>query len=148
MRLSVKARYGLSATICMAERYHLGECVTISSLAEKLKISKIYLEQVFALLKRAGVVHSVKGAGGGYKLARPPQEITVLAVLTAIETALFEKTETTVLESASAIEGVLQQSIFEPLDRAIAETLSGVNLAELAVEAEKRLHDDGYMYYL
>lgn len=50
------------------------ECITISSIAEKLGISKIYLEQVFSLLKRAKLVTSLKGAQGGYQLSKIPKK--------------------------------------------------------------------------
>jgi DNA-binding IscR family transcriptional regulator len=56
MRISAKAKYGLSAMICLAQRYNTGEYITVISLSTRLKISKIYLEQVFSLLKRAKLV--------------------------------------------------------------------------------------------
>ena len=68
MRISAKGRYALAAAISMARQYGTGEHITAISISEKLGISKIYLEQVFSLLKRAGLVNTVKGAQGGYAL--------------------------------------------------------------------------------
>ena len=65
MRISSKGRYGLAAMVCMAESYGSGACITIISLSERLGISKIYLEQVFSLLKRGGLVLAIKGVQGG-----------------------------------------------------------------------------------
>lgn len=148
MRISAKTRYGLAAMISMSENYPIGECVTIISLAEKLKISKIYLEQVFSLLKRAGVVVSTKGAQGGYQLARMPKDITAFDILSAIETGLFEKTETTVLESNRAIEKSMQKIIFDDIDQCLRTTLLAISLDDLANEVKNQSSDEGYMYYL
>ncbi|HPF87499.1 MAG TPA: Rrf2 family transcriptional regulator, partial [Candidatus Limiplasma sp.] len=70
MRISARGRYALAATASMAARYATGENITVASLAERLGISKIYLEQVFSLLKKADIVASHKGAQGGYRLSR------------------------------------------------------------------------------
>lgn len=62
MKISSKGRYGLAAMICIAQNCKNNECITIIKISEILGISKIYLEQVFSLLKRAGLVNSIKGA--------------------------------------------------------------------------------------
>ena len=54
-------------------------------------VSKIYLEQVFSLLKRDGLVNSIKGAQGGYQLSRPAEEISVYDILSVAELSMFEK---------------------------------------------------------
>jgi Rrf2 family protein len=129
----------------MAEKGQSGERVTIISLAEKLKISKIYLEQVFALLRRGGLVISVKGAQGGYHLSRPAKEITAFDVLSATETSLFEKAEETVADEG--IELTLKEAVFDPLDASIKETLSGITLEDMVTKAAVYLSGEYYMYY-
>lgn len=62
MKISAKGRYGLAAMTYLARNYASGSPVTIVSISEKLGISKIYLEQVFSLLKRARLVNSIKAA--------------------------------------------------------------------------------------
>lgn len=68
MKLSTKGRYGLRAMIDLA-RYSEKEPVSIGSVAARQEISERYLEQLVALLKKAGLVKSIRGASGGYVLA-------------------------------------------------------------------------------
>jgi Rrf2 family protein len=143
MRISVRTRYGLAALICMAEKGEAGERITITSLSEKLHISKIYLEQVFSLLRRSGLVISAKGAQGGYLLSRPAKKITAFDVLSATETSLFEKVDETVANES--IEKTLRAVVFDPLDASIKETLSRITLEDMVNQAA--IYMDSYMYY-
>ena len=88
--------------------YEAGLPVTIISISEKLGISKIYLEQVFSLLKRARLVDSIKGSQGGYQLARAPKDISVYDILVAIELALVEPAAVTTAEKQPALDQALQ----------------------------------------
>ena len=91
MKISAKGRYGLAAMAFLARISQATSPTTILTISENLGISKIYLEQVFSLLKHARLVTSSKGSQGGYQLARTPQEITAWDVLSAIELPLTEK---------------------------------------------------------
>ncbi|HHX71319.1 MAG TPA: Rrf2 family transcriptional regulator [Clostridiales bacterium] len=146
MRLSAKSRYALAAVTHMARQPNLNEYITVISISEKLGISKIYLEQVFSLLRRGGIVHSVKGAQGGYQLTRPPKEISVLDVLSTIEISLFEPAEDTVPETAPDIEEALR-FVFQGLDEAIFQKLQEISVADLVAEADKH-GEDFIMYYI
>ena len=146
MRISAKARYRLAALVSMSGNSG-NNCTTVISLAEKLNISKIYLEQVFSLLKRSGIVTSVKGAQGGYYLSKPAGEITAFDVLSAIETSLFEGAEETVAASAPHIERALQEMAFRPLDHSIKKSLSGITIEDLSNKSAEYCGVD-YMYYL
>ena len=84
MKLSTKGRYGLRALIDLAV-YCEEEAVSIQSIAKRQNISDRYLEQLMGKLKRAGLVTSVRGAGGGYRLARPSGKISVGDALRALE---------------------------------------------------------------
>lgn len=84
MKLSTKGRYGLRAMIDLA-RYSEEEPVSISSIASRQDISERYLEQLVGLLKKAGLVQSIRGATGGYVLAKGAKEISVGDVLRALE---------------------------------------------------------------
>lgn len=148
MRVSAKGRYALAAVTSMAQQYDNGEFITVLSISERLGISKIYLEQIFSLLKHGGLVNSVKGAQGGYQLARMPGQITVLDVLSAVEPSLFERTEDTVSERAPDIEGALRLSAFEILDKAIRDTLGKITLDDLMTEAEKQKEQSAIMFYI
>ena len=87
MKLSTKGRYGLRALIDLA-RYSELEPVSISCIAERQNLSERYLEQLMSLLKKAGLVQSIRGAGGGYVLAKDAGEISVGDVLRALEGSL------------------------------------------------------------
>jgi len=148
MRISARTRYGLNALIYMALQGMTTEndCVAVINLSEQLNISKIYLEQVFALLKRGGIVQSVKGAGGGYFLAKPPAEISAFSVFSVIETAMFEEPKTPP-ESDDYIGNAMNNAILRPLDEAIKETLSAISLESIADSAKKN-SSENIMYYL
>lgn len=146
MRISSKGRYGLAAMITLAQHYASGSCMTVISLSERLGISKIYLEQVFALLKKAELVNAAKGAQGGYRLAKPPAQTSVYEVLSALELSLFEKTVPSVAQKAENVEAAMQECVFSVLDSALRKELEGVTLADLAAEAAKR--GDAYMFYI
>ena len=148
MRISAKGRYALAAMVHMAQGHAKGECTTLISISEKLGISKIYLEQVFSLLKRGDIVTSVKGAQGGYMLTRPPGEISAYQVLSAVESALMEKTEDSVTEKAPEIDAALHALVFDALDSAVTAALEKVTLDGLVQEAEKHSAGQGLMFYI
>lgn len=148
MRLSAKSRYALAATIHMAQSSNKNDYITLISISEKLNISKIYLEQVFSLLKRGGIVTSIKGSQGGYQLSAEPQHISVYDILSAVETSLFENTEETIREKAPEIETAMKASVYTPLDTAIRESLQKVTLYELVSEADKYKAEQGFMFFI
>ncbi len=84
MKLSRKSEYACLALIDLSENYERG-LVKILEISTRKAIPKKYLEQILLLLKGAGYVKSIKGAGGGYKLAKPPGEISVAEVVRLID---------------------------------------------------------------
>lgn len=84
MKLSTKGRYAMVALADIALQPS-GELVTLSEIADRQAISLPYLEQLFVKLRRAELVSSVRGPGGGYRLARPASEIRVVEVLAAVD---------------------------------------------------------------
>lgn len=147
MKISAKGRYGLAAMTYLARNYASGSPITIISISEKLGISKIYLEQVFSLLKRARLVNSIKGAQGGYQLAREPREISAYDILSSIELSLMEKAAPA-SEKMPELDRALNARVFDPLDAGIHETLSHVSLDDIltAIDAEKDA--DSLMYFI
>lgn len=87
MKLSTKARYAMVALADLALAPQ-GGLVTLAALSERQDISLPYLEQLFVRLRRAGIVEAVRGPGGGYRLAAPPEDIRVSAILEAVEEAV------------------------------------------------------------
>jgi|GEM_PF-39971 len=84
MKISTKGRYGLEALLDLAIHSSEGHA-SIKNISERCGMSETYILQIFLVLRRAGIVESVRGAQGGYMLARDPSEITVGDVLTALE---------------------------------------------------------------
>lgn len=87
IKLSTKGRYGLMAMYELANVYGNGP-MSLRKIAEKQELSDNYLEQLFALLRKSGLINSVRGSQGGYMLSRPPREITVGSILRSLEGSL------------------------------------------------------------
>lgn len=84
MKLSTRGRYGIHAMYDLA-LYGIDSPQPTKAIAERQRVPEAYLEQLVAILRKAGLVKSVRGAQGGYMLSRPPAEITVGQVLRALE---------------------------------------------------------------
>lgn len=148
MRVSVKGRYALASMITIAENFRGGQYESIVNISGRLGISKIYLEQVFALLKKAELVKAVKGAQGGYILTRSPDKITAYDILYATESSLFEPAEETVPKTAPEIEISVKSLVFEKLDKSIAEHLKNITLDDLLLEAKRNKKGQELMFYI
>lgn len=148
MRISAKGRYGLAAMTYIAASYESGKPITIISISEKLGISKIYLEQVFSLLKRAGLVSSLKGSQGGYQLSREPKEITAGDVLMSIEASLVDKAEDTAKVKAPMLDAALKRVVFDAMDEAVSKALEKVTLEDIVHEVESQKNPDALMYFI
>jgi len=88
MKVSTRGRYGLRAMAELAMARDIESCVSLKSIAERQGISEHYLEQLFLPLKKAELVASVRGAQGGYRLARVADSISVGEILRALEGSL------------------------------------------------------------
>jgi Rrf2 family protein len=148
MRISAKGRYALAAMIHMAAHYENGEKCTVAGISERLGSSKIYLEQIFSLLKKDGLLHSEKGTQGGYRLVRSPRQITTADILSAVEFSLFEESKGTVFDKALEIDEAIRLSVFQVLDKQIRDTLKGITLEDLVIAAEKHKTDGKMMFYI
>lgn len=84
MKISTKGRYALRLMLDLAT-YNTGEPVSIKDIAKRQQISEKYLEQIIAVLNKAGFVRSVRGAQGGYVLKKDPKEYTVGMILRQTE---------------------------------------------------------------
>ncbi len=87
MKLSTKGQYGLKAMIALGV-YAKDDYITLKEIATSVDVSDNYLEQLIALLRKAGYVKSRRGAQGGYKLAKAPKDISVGQILRALEGSL------------------------------------------------------------
>ena len=148
MRISAKGRYGLAAMVELTWLSANGKLIPVATLSDHLGISKIYLEQIFSLLKRGKLVTSVKGAQGGYRLARDASEISVYDILSALEQTLFEPTESSVEEKAPTIESILNENVYEVLDQGVKDTLSKIKLSHLLDEYVSQKNKGNYIFYI
>ncbi len=135
MKLSTRSRYGLQAMVTLAasEAANGGTCVKLKTIANSHGMSEYYLEQLFAPLKKAGLVQSVRGAQGGYKLTRPAGEISAGDVLRALEGSLspVECLEDETAACAANCECCTTKPVWERLHAGVSEALNTVNLADL-----------------
>ncbi len=143
MKLSTKGRYGLRAMIDMA-RYSESEPVSISSIAVRQGISEGYLEQLVSLLKKAGLVKSIRGAGGGYVLAQDMKDISVGDILRALEGSL-EPVRCAAFyseEGCTASGGCVTKYVWQKINESINRTVDEIKLDELVRES-RQLNPDG-----
>lgn len=145
MKLSTKGRYGLRAIIDLA-RYSENEPVSINSIAARQKISEGYLEQIVSLLKKGGLVKSIRGAFGGYVLAKDAKDISVGDVLRALEGSL-EPVKCGAFhpeEACSAADGCVTKYVWQKINESITQTVDGICLEELVQESRRINPDGGY----
>lgn len=107
------------------------EQVSLNSIAERQKISVHYLEQVFSLLKKGGLVKSVKGSQGGYILAENPVKITVGVILRALEGDLLITDENETMPSPDSIEYCLTINVWNKLNDSINSLVDSITLEDL-----------------
>lgn len=84
MKLSTKGRYAVMAMVDIGQNGH-GRTVSLAEIAERQDISQEYLEQLFVKLRKAGLVQSARGPGGGYRLSRAADDIVVYDVIAAVD---------------------------------------------------------------
>ena len=137
MKISTKGKYGLRAMIDLAQ-YSEQEAVSISSIAQRQKISESYLEQLVAKLKKAELVVSIRGAAGGYRLARPASGISVGDVLRALEgdvRAVICTAQTE--EGCEGEELCVTKYVWQRINESIEKTVDEMMLDQLVVESRK-----------
>lgn len=147
MRISTKGRYGLRALVDLASHAQT-EAVSLIHVAQRQKISLNYLEQVFATLRKAGIVKSQKGAQGGYMLAKQPGQIKVGEILTALEGEFSIIDELNVKEKQDAIQSAIQELVWDRINHSIRDFLDECTLAELVEQHEKMNSAEEWMYYI
>jgi Rrf2 family transcriptional regulator, iron-sulfur cluster assembly transcription factor len=131
MKLSTRARYGLRAMTDLAMRDD-GAPVMMRSIAANEDLSKRYLDNIFATLRQEGLVRSIRGAAGGYRLARPADQIHVDEIVAALEGEIL------LVHCDHEFDGCDKQGrcatseIWQQASDALRSTFSAVSLADLA----------------
>lgn len=136
MKLTSKGRYAVTAILDIALNAQ-DMPVTLSDISERQNISLSYLEQLFAKLRRHGLVKSIRGPGGGYQLGLPPEQISIGMIITAVnENIIVAKC----LGNENCSEGheCLTHSLWVDLSKRIENFLDQITLAELVTKQSSK----------
>ncbi len=134
MKLSTKGRYAVTAMLDLALHHQDGP-VALAEVSARQGISLSYLEQLFAQLRREGLVTSVRGPGGGYRLGRPAEQINVAEVINAVNESI-DATRCGGDGNCDDGEECLTHRLWLDLSNQIYNFLSGISLAEVLARRE------------
>lgn len=139
MKLSTKGRYGLKAMYDLALHYG-NEPISLKNIAQRQGISEYYLEQLMAILKKAGLVRSIRGAYGGYLLSRKPSEITVGDVLRALEGPIGLVDCALEQEPIKCLryDNCITRIVWEKIRDSIIKTIDSITLLDMCNEGRKK----------
>lgn len=130
MKLSTRGRYGLMAMEVLKDSYGQGP-VSVNTIATQKDISEAYLEQLFSQLRKSGLINSIRGAQGGYELARAPDEITIGEVLRSLEGDVELSCCDGDVPSCSVDAPCRMKSVLDRLENQISELTNSISLSEL-----------------
>jgi Rrf2 family iron-sulfur cluster assembly transcriptional regulator len=145
VRLTTKGRYAVTAMLDLA--YHSQvKPVTLTEIAARQTISLSYLEQLFARLRRAGMVKGVRGPGGGYKLCRKTSDISIAEIIAAVDEPL-DSTKCGGEANCQKDQACLTHDLWMGLSEQIRNYLMGIFLSDLLEkdqvrEVAKRQHHE------
>ena len=130
LELNTKGRYAVMAMVDLA-KYGSAEVVPLSAIARRQALPLAYLEQIFAYLRKAGLVDSARGRSGGYRLARTASSITIAEVLGAVEEAT-QMTRCNIGDAGCvADKRCLTHDLWDALGTHIEDFLSGISLQDV-----------------
>lgn len=144
MKISTKGRYAVRVMLDLALN-NTGECIKVKEIAGRQGISDKYLEQIIAVLNKAGYVKSVRGAQGGYRLTREPKEYTVGMILRLTEGSLApvacldaDSDECERLDTCETLE------VWRKLYAAVNDVVDNVTLEDLVEQRRRRMANPDY----
>jgi Rrf2 family protein len=144
MKISTRGRYGIRLMIDLAE--HSDEPhVALASIAERQKISARYLEQVAVILRRAGYIRSVKGAAGGYTLAKSTSEIVIGEALRVLEGDMLIVDNLRPGEKENRLQSTIRRTVYDRLNARISAVVDRKTLASMLGTVDP---DASYMYFI
>lgn len=129
MRLTTKGRYAVTAMLDLALNAGEGP-IALSDISGRQEISLSYLEQLFSRLRKCGLVSSARGPGGGYRLGKDAEEISVADVISAVDESV-DATRCGGLRNCKGKNRCLTHDLWEDLSSEIFSFLNGISLAEL-----------------
>ena len=140
MNFSKRSRYGIRALIDMAQNSE--SCMQLNDIAERNGIPAKYLEQIFSALRKAGILRSVKGAQGGYFLARKPGDLKLADIIQTLDEEFRDG------EKGEAEAFAVQTEIIAPINEQIYEFLNTLTLRKLTECSEQYKETAQDMYYI
>jgi Rrf2 family protein len=146
MKLSTRSRYGVRMMSDLADHYG-SNSVFLKDVAKREDISEKYLSLIVIPLRSTGLIQSIRGAHGGYRLTRKPAEITVLDILSALEGEICLVDCVKDTKRCSRISVCPTRDVWGMLGEKISETLSSVSLADL-VRIRREKADNNLMNYI
>ena len=136
MRLTTKGRFAVTAMIDLGLRQHRGP-VTLAGISQRQKISLSYLEQLFAKLRRHQLIESTRGPGGGYRLAKPMELVTVADIICAVDEAT-DAPELARKENGDNEQRCTTLELWTNLNRRMIDFLDSVSLRDLVDQQSTR----------
>ncbi|MBR1863793.1 MAG: Rrf2 family transcriptional regulator [Ruminococcus sp.] len=144
MKISSKLECGIVALIDIAINSQHGKTVSIAGISKRQNISTKYLEQILVALKQARLIRGQKGAGGGYLLSRPAEDIYFDQIINALDLTILSGNDN---EGVSGIRRVMNDEIWRPLDEQLTGLTSGISLAQIAEKCAASEQEE-FMYYI
>lgn len=129
MRLTTKGRYAVTAMLDLALHQERGQ-VALADIAQNQNISLSYLEQLFAKLRKANLVRGVRGPGGGYHLAQAAEDISIAAIISAVDESV-DITNCRGNENCDQGERCLTHQLWEDLSDQLHSFLAGISLRDV-----------------
>ncbi|MGV3580988.1 MAG: Fe-S cluster assembly transcription factor [Methylophilus sp.] len=146
MRLTTKGRFAVTAMLDIA-LYEADKPVTLAGISDRQGISLSYLEQLFSRLRKNGLVTSVRGPGGGYRIAKPHSDISVSNIITAVD-ELIDATQCGGNENCHDEGRCMTHDLWTALNGKILEYLSGISLADMVeMQQQKKNKETDKVYF-
>lgn len=147
MKVSTKGRYGLRALVDLTVNSN-DKHVSLVEIANRQNISLNYLEQVFGILRKAGIVKSIKGAQGGYVLAENPWDLKISTILKALEGEFRIVDEADSEREGDSIQQAIKILVWDKINENVNYYLENTTLEDIANEQRKLNNTESYMYYI
>jgi Rrf2 family cysteine metabolism transcriptional repressor len=148
MKVSTRGRYGLRAMMDLEAHQKEGTPVFLSDIAKRQAISEKYLEQIFAALRTAGLVNSVRGRKGGFLLSTPPSETTASSIINVLEGPCTLVDCVSKPRTCDKSEKCAARDVWSLLGEKIDEVLSSFTLEQLVAMQEAKSEKETSMYYI
>lgn len=147
MKISTKIIYAIKAIVDLSLSKE-NSFISIRDISNRQSISVKYLENIMAQLKSNDIVRSIKGSRGGYKLARPPEELTLYDIFSTFESRNMFNGNYGMLKKNNDIVSLGVAEILGRADNAYFRILKSISLADVVKSVEMKMSSEHMMYYI